>query len=123
MFEGYKVALVDDDPALRGSLAQTLELAGFEVMVMDSAEQALARLSPGFAGVVVTDVRLPGIDGVELLRRLYDLHEVLRRAAEDFAGILVDVVDHRSAFDEAHCGLMRHLPALPPALLHSDRCA
>jgi len=70
MFEGFKVALVDDDPAVRRSLVQTLELAGFEVEAHASAEQALEALAPGFAGVVVTDVRLPRMDGMALLARV-----------------------------------------------------
>ena len=67
MFEGFKVALIDDDPPVRHSLAQTLELAGCEVLAFGSAEAALAALSAGFRGAVVTDVRLPAMDGTELL--------------------------------------------------------
>ncbi|MED5620566.1 sigma-54-dependent transcriptional regulator [Ideonella sp. BN130291] len=70
MFDGFKVALIDDDPPVRHSLAQTLELAGFEVMAFESAEQALREVQPGFAGVVVTDVRLPQMLGTELLQRV-----------------------------------------------------
>lgn len=69
MFDGLKVALVDDDPAVRSSLAQTLELAGFEVQVFDAAEPALAALAEGFEGVLVSDVRLPRMDGLQLLQR------------------------------------------------------
>jgi two-component system C4-dicarboxylate transport response regulator DctD len=77
MFDGFKVALIDDDPAVRRSLAQTLELAGFEVEAFGSAEQALEVLAPGFAGVVVTDVRLPRMDGMDLLARLMQLDRSL----------------------------------------------
>jgi two-component system C4-dicarboxylate transport response regulator DctD len=77
MFDGFKVALIDDDPAVRRSLAQTLELAGFEVEAFGSAEQALEGLAPGFAGVVVTDVRLPRMDGMELLARAMQLDRTL----------------------------------------------
>jgi DNA-binding NtrC family response regulator len=77
MFDGFKVALIDDDPAVRRSLAQTLELAGFEVDAYGSAEQALEQLAPGFAGVVVTDVRLPRMDGMALLARAMQLDRTL----------------------------------------------
>src|SRR5690242_19178987 len=77
MFEGLKVALVDDDPAVRSSLAQTLELAGFEVRVFDAAEAALAALERGFDGVLVTDLRLPRMDGLQLLQRALALDPVL----------------------------------------------
>jgi len=70
MFDGFQVALVDDDPAVRSSLTQTLELAGFAVVSFESAEAAIERLTAGFLGVVVTDVRLPRMDGVQLLQHL-----------------------------------------------------
>ena len=70
MFDGHHVALIDDDPAVRASLTQTLELAGFAVSAFESAEQALAALAAGLFGVVVTDMRLPRMDGLALLQRL-----------------------------------------------------
>ncbi len=70
MFEGFKVVFVDDDPAVRDSLTQTLELAGFEVNAVGTAEQALALVVPGAQSVLVTDVRLPGMDGLALLERV-----------------------------------------------------
>jgi len=70
MFDGYTVALIDDDPPVRLSLAQTLDLAGFQVQAHESAEDALAAIRPGFLGAVITDVRLPGMDGTQLLARL-----------------------------------------------------
>jgi two-component system C4-dicarboxylate transport response regulator DctD len=77
MFDGFRVALIDDDPPVRHSLAQTLELAGFEVCAFESAEQALGELHPGFAGVVVTDVRLPQMHGTELLQRVLQLDSAI----------------------------------------------
>ena len=66
------VALIEDDEEVRRANAQSLELAGFEVQGFASAEIALAALGPQFPGVVVTDVRLPGLNGLELLRRLME---------------------------------------------------
>ena len=77
MFDGYKVALIDDDPAVRRSLAQTLELAGLEVVAHASAEEALATLGAGFLGVVVTDVRLPNMDGMALMKRALQIDRAL----------------------------------------------
>lgn len=59
--------LVEDEAALRLATTQTLELAGFDVQACASAEQATLLLRPDFGGVVVTDVRLPGRSGLELL--------------------------------------------------------
>ncbi|MEP6503839.1 MAG: response regulator, partial [Betaproteobacteria bacterium] len=73
MFDGFKVALIDDDSAVRRSLTQTLELAGFEVQAFASAELGLEMLSASFLGVVVTDVRLPGMDGMALMKRVLQL--------------------------------------------------
>jgi two-component system C4-dicarboxylate transport response regulator DctD len=73
MFDGLTVALVDDDPPVRLSLTQTLELAGFRVVAFESAEAALAGIGQGFLGVVVTDVRLPRMDGLQLQQRLHAL--------------------------------------------------
>lgn len=65
-----EVAFVDDDPDLREANAQALSLAGFTAVPLASAQAALDRIGPDYAGVVVTDVRMPGMDGIELFRRL-----------------------------------------------------
>jgi two-component system C4-dicarboxylate transport response regulator DctD len=64
------VAFVDDDADLRESNRQMLELAGFEPIMFDTAESALARISADFAGVVVSDIRMPGMDGLQLFAAL-----------------------------------------------------
>ena len=67
MFEGYSVLFVEDDPPVRASLTQTLELEGFTVVPCRSAEEALPHIQPGAPIIVITDVRLPGMDGRALL--------------------------------------------------------
>ncbi|MDQ0474767.1 sigma-54-dependent transcriptional regulator [Labrys wisconsinensis] len=64
------VAFVDDDAELRRANAQTLALAGFRPLPFESATAALAAIDASFAGVVVTDLRMPGMDGMDLYRRL-----------------------------------------------------
>ena len=68
-----KVYVIDDDEAMRDSLQFLLGSADFEVTVFESAEAFLN----GFAGLdfgcVVSDVRMPGIGGIEMLRRLKSL--------------------------------------------------
>jgi two-component system C4-dicarboxylate transport response regulator DctD len=61
------VILVDDEEDIRASVAQTLELKGHEVMAFARAERALDRLGPDFAGIVVSDIRMPRMDGLQLL--------------------------------------------------------
>ncbi|MDN4054546.1 sigma-54 dependent transcriptional regulator [Massilia sp. YIM B02763] len=62
--------LVEDEAALRLATAQTLELEGFAVRACASAEEALDLLRADYPGVVVTDVRLPGLSGLELLAQV-----------------------------------------------------
>lgn len=68
-----EVILVDDDAdALRAGL-QTLRLRGMQARGYESAQAALPDIDAGFGGVVVTDVRMPGMDGIAFFRRLRDL--------------------------------------------------
>lgn len=64
------IVLVDDDKPLLAATRQTLELAGFSVSAFDRAEPALASLHSGFQGVVVSDIRIPGMDGLQLFDRI-----------------------------------------------------
>ena len=66
----FDALLIEDEHALRLATVQTLELEGFSVQAFDSAEEAESWITPDFAGVVITDVRLPGRSGLELLQRL-----------------------------------------------------
>lgn len=61
-----KVLVVDDDEDLRALLARELANAGFDVTTAESASSAQALLSQGDYGVVVTDLRMPNIDGAQL---------------------------------------------------------
>jgi two-component system C4-dicarboxylate transport response regulator DctD len=62
--------LIEDEAALRLATSQTLELGGFSVQACASAEEAMTLLRANYAGVVVTDVRLPGRSGLELLTHI-----------------------------------------------------
>ncbi|SIP86427.1 two-component system, NtrC family, C4-dicarboxylate transport response regulator DctD [Paracoccus thiocyanatus] len=68
-----RVLLVEDDGQMRRSTAQALELAGFAVEPLAAGEEALALAGPGFAGVVVSDIRMPGMDGMTLMGRLHEV--------------------------------------------------
>ena len=65
-----QVVLIDDDPHLRQALSQTLDLAGLEVASLGDARDLAARLPAEWQGVIVSDIRMPGIDGLELLQQL-----------------------------------------------------
>src|SRR6202163_2652437 len=65
-----KVYVIDDDEAMRDSLDFMLGTADFHVTLFESAHNFLDTLSSIEFGCVVSDVRMPGIDGIEMLKRL-----------------------------------------------------
>ncbi len=72
-----QVLLVDDEEELRFSTSQALELHGLQVKAFSSGEEILSRVGFGFDGVVVSDIRMPGMDGMTLLHRIRELdHEI-----------------------------------------------
>ena len=68
-----RVVFIDDDAELRRANSQTLKLHGFQVEAHASARAALPVLTRAFDGVVVTDIRMPDMDGLQLFQRLRDL--------------------------------------------------
>lgn len=67
------VLLVEDDAALGPAIATSLQLAGHEVYAHGDAAQALAAIDARFAGVVVSDLRMPGMDGWQFFAALQAL--------------------------------------------------
>lgn len=70
MAESYPIILVDDDAEVLYAYGRALELEGFVVKSVGNGSAALASLTPAFAGAVLTDVKMPGIDGLNLLERI-----------------------------------------------------
>lgn len=66
-----RVLLIDDEEEMRLSVAQSLDLAGFAVEGFDGGQPALDLVSFGFRGIVVTDIRMPGMDGLTLMTRIH----------------------------------------------------
>jgi two-component system response regulator HydG len=66
----YRIAVVEDDPALLELLQEELTSHGYQVAAYDSAEALLAQLDDLKPDLVISDIRLPGIDGMALLQRL-----------------------------------------------------
>ncbi len=70
MARAMKVAIVDDEADMRQSISQWLALSGFDTETFPSAEDALKAIGPEFPGVVVSDIKMPGMDGMAFLKRL-----------------------------------------------------
>jgi len=65
-----KVAVIDDERDMRLSITQWLALSGYEPESFASAEDAIANIGPNYPGVVVSDIKMPGMDGMKLLKKL-----------------------------------------------------
>ncbi|NNE81902.1 MAG: sigma-54-dependent Fis family transcriptional regulator [Silicimonas sp.] len=77
MSQTMKVAIVDDEQDMRQSISQWLALSGFDTETYGSAEDALKALTPDFPGVVVSDIKMPGMDGMGFLKRLMSVDSAL----------------------------------------------
>ncbi|WP_323007670.1 sigma-54 dependent transcriptional regulator [Pseudorhodobacter sp.] len=73
MARAMKVAIVDDEADMRQSISQWLALSGFETETYASAEEALKTIGADYPGVVVSDIKMPGMDGMAFLKRLMSL--------------------------------------------------
>lgn len=67
-----RVLLVEDAPFLRYAFGRLLRLNGYEVMEANDGHEALDRINEFNPHVIVTDLMMPGMDGVELIQRLHD---------------------------------------------------
>jgi two-component system response regulator MprA len=89
------ILVVDDEPAVRRALERALRLDSYEVELAENGEQALDRLAEQPADAVILDVMMPGIDGLEVCRRM--------RAAGDKTPVLM--LTARDAIDDRVVGL------------------
>jgi len=67
-----RVLYIEDDELVRRAGVQSLQLAGFDAAGFANAESALSLIEADFAGVVVSDIRLPGMSGLDLLARCHE---------------------------------------------------
>lgn len=114
------VALIEDDDDFRAALAERLELAGLSVRTFHSANPALAEIDADFPGVVVSALRMPGMDGRQLLTRLQTLdsalpvilitgHGDIAEAVAAMSAGAYDFVAKPFAFERLHESLKRAL--------------
>src|SRR5690606_9854337 len=73
LLEGKQVLVVDDEPNLRRVLSAQLSRDGYDVHTAEDGNQALTVLSEHHIDLVITDLKMPNLDGMELLRRALEL--------------------------------------------------
>ncbi len=67
------IYIIDDEPTILRSLQQLLQLEGYKVDVFTDAREAMRKLEPDFNGVLISDINMPGMDGVAFLREALKL--------------------------------------------------
>lgn len=94
-----RILIVDDEPAITVALAKKLRREGYECLTACSGEEALRRLATDELDLVVTDVRMPGMSGIELLqevkRRDSDIQVIMMTAYTDI-GFAVEALRHKA---------------------------
>jgi excisionase family DNA binding protein len=75
---GHRVLVVDDEESIRELLSKTLELAEYDVETVAESRTALERLRLGAYDLLIADLRMPGMDGLALIREARRLHPALR---------------------------------------------
>ncbi|KAF2390519.1 sigma-54-dependent transcriptional regulator [Pseudomonas frederiksbergensis] len=113
------VIVVDDESSIRSAVEQWLSLSGFDVQLFSRADECLAQLPTHFPGVILSDVRMPGMTGLELLA------EVQRRDADLPVILLTGHGDVPMAVEAMRDGAYDFLekPFSPETLLGSLRRA
>jgi len=77
MSEAMTIAIVDDEEDMRQSISQWLSLSGYNTETFASAQDALKVITADFKGIVISDLRMPGMDGMTFLKRLMSLDNAL----------------------------------------------
>src|SRR3990170_1878395 len=69
-----RVLVIDDDSGVRATLSATLQLSGYAVETAETGESGLDLALAGLFDVILTDMRMPGISGIDVLRQLRERH-------------------------------------------------
>jgi DNA-binding NtrC family response regulator len=99
-----KILLVEDESVLREALQDWLVADGYEVEVAESGEEALGRIKDEEFGVIVLDLRLPGIDGLRVFEEARDVKPEIK-------GVIITAYPSKETLTKAkEIGLLDYLP-------------
>jgi two-component system, cell cycle response regulator DivK len=113
-FDTPRVLLVEDHEDSRTMYAEALSFMGFRLVTAESAQDAFLRACDAHPDVIVTDVFLPGTDGLELTRRLREDERTKSARIIVLTGRTVDLVRQQAL--DAGCDRFLLKPCLPEAL-------
>lgn len=95
-----KILLVDDEPGIRNVLKITLEAAGYEICLAGDGEEGLAVFTTENPDIVISDIKMPGIDGIGLLRQIKAINpetEVIMITGHGDMALAVQSLKHEAA--------------------------
>lgn len=69
-----KILLIDDDEWIRDSLCIFFEAEGCDMLALETAEEGIAAIKDQMFDLIIADYKLPGVDGIEFLKRIHDTH-------------------------------------------------
>ena len=92
---GRNALVVDDNVALAENIVEILELAGYVVWTAASAEEAIPRVLAGQVAYIVTDYRLPGLNGAELIKSV-------RRHGQKVRAVIISAYSDEGTITEAY---------------------
>lgn len=73
MAESVKIMIVDDEPGVRESLAMILKIKDYDVVTFEDGESAIANLKKDMFDLAFVDLRLPKMDGIEVLKKIKEI--------------------------------------------------
>jgi len=86
--KAFTLLLVDDEPSVLSSLKRLLRRENYDILIANSGEEALALLAEHEVGVILTDQRMPGMSGSELLARVRKIHpRTVRMVLSGYTGL------------------------------------